>query len=751
MPGIQIGSNGDVAWTHTVSKGHRFTMARLDLVPGSPTTYRFGDEERRMTPTAHRVEVLDEPDVERTTWRSHHGPMLNLPLLGWGHETGFTYRDANLDNRAAFPTWLGLMHARSIDDVRDAFAEHQGIPWVNTLAVDRTGRTFYIDGSATPNLGPAAQQRFVDRLGTDPVAALLFENRVALVDGSDPDDEWVEVDGARSPGLVPHDRQPRLERDDVIVNANDSAWSTNIDEPLTGYHVLHGLERVPISQRTRRNHVAARAVAAEGATIDTALAAMFDNVSGTASLAPAVAERLRIAGLARAADALDGWDGRYELTSRGAALWRELMAGFTVAQLTDVGPLWAEAFDPDDPLGTPRGLAPAPPDGPDPIVTAAEAALDLLDRAGVAPDAPLGEVQWVARGTTRVPMHGGSEPDAVANIMTPAVTLSATTLQPRWSAWAATRNEASGPGSPTAATRASRGAASCWPWSSAPTGRGPRASSPTANRATPTGPMPPSRPRRSRHDAGATWRSRTPRSTPTRGWNAAPSAADRRGSAAAGRSARRRPIGRSGAGVDRSCARREDERHRVAQETGDHRDHRRRGVGDVAIVAGRQGRPFPVGRLERRVEHLEVGPEVLDPDPAQLFEPGQHVDPVEEQAEAQVGEQERPGLLPDREQARQVPAHRGVGPSVRSRCRGLVVHLHRQVATQRGGTLAVATQRAHPCGPPDARIRAPVSRPRRRAARPARPGLRAVRAAPGPRPRPPVRTPGPGARSRTGG
>jgi acyl-homoserine-lactone acylase len=77
-----------VAWAHTFSRGSRFTLARLDLVAGDPTAYRHGDAERAMTPTAHAVEVLG-PDgelttVEGTLWSSHHGMMVNLPLLGWG-------------------------------------------------------------------------------------------------------------------------------------------------------------------------------------------------------------------------------------------------------------------------------------------------------------------------------------------------------------------------------------------------------------------------------------------------------------------------------------------------------------------------------------------------------------------------------------------------------------------------------------------------------------------------------------------
>ena len=100
-PGVQMGFNADVAWAHTFSNGHRFTLARLDLLPGEPTTYRHGDTRTTMTPTTYAVAAEVDgttTTVERTLWASHMGPMVNLPLLGWGLEVGFTYRDANLDN-----------------------------------------------------------------------------------------------------------------------------------------------------------------------------------------------------------------------------------------------------------------------------------------------------------------------------------------------------------------------------------------------------------------------------------------------------------------------------------------------------------------------------------------------------------------------------------------------------------------------------------------------------------------------------
>src|SRR5215207_5632084 len=57
LPGIGIGFTENFGWTHTVSAGNRFTAYRLDLVPGSPTTYRYGDGQREMTSRDVTVEV----------------------------------------------------------------------------------------------------------------------------------------------------------------------------------------------------------------------------------------------------------------------------------------------------------------------------------------------------------------------------------------------------------------------------------------------------------------------------------------------------------------------------------------------------------------------------------------------------------------------------------------------------------------------------------------------------------------------
>lgn len=445
-PGIQIGFNRDVAWTHTFSKGHRFTLDRLDLVPGSPTSYRSGDEERAMEPTELTVEVRGDDGtvapVTRTRWRTHHGPMVNLPLLGWGLDTAFTYRDANLENVRYFEQFFGMACATSLDELQRVHAEVQGIPWVNTIAADRTGRAWIIDSSPTPALTPAAEARFLDRLQTDLVAALLHENRVAMLDGSDPDDDWQHLDGARSPGLLPYERLPQLERRDYVLNANDSHWLNHATAKVEGHSPLHGLERTPRTLRTRQNLRTVAALAATGeVTTERALEALLSNASLSGELlAGAVAERAAAAGsvevdgrtldLEPAAAVLAAWDRTCSLEARGAALWRELMGSFDPKAALDAGPLFAEPFDVDRPVDTPAGLAPAPAAGPDPVLVALGRAVLVLEAAGVPIDAPLGEVQWAQRGAERVPVHGGCELDGVCNILSPWGALASASLEP---------------------------------------------------------------------------------------------------------------------------------------------------------------------------------------------------------------------------------------------------------------------------------------------------------------------------------
>ena len=449
-PGIQIGFNQSLGWAHTFSRGFRFTLERLDLVEGSPTTYRYGDEQRDMTSVDHVVEVLNDGElesVEQTMWNTHYGPMLNMPLLGWGEEIAFSFRDANANNQAVLEQFLRMGMASSVGELRQVFHEVKGLPWVNTMAADADGDAWYTDASATPKLTQEAEARFLERLESDLIAALLFEQRIAMLDGSDPHDEWQScADGGLNPredGLQPPDAMPEINTRSVVVNANDSHWLNAPGQFLDGYTVMGGREGTPRTLRTRHNlRLASEMIEKGSASKEDLLELVFNNRSLSAELLrDQVVQRLEGVGVVEvggysadvsaAAKVLADWDLSFNRDAVGATLWREFIFAFPEASWLNAGELFADAFDPSDPVAAPSILleeASDPAGGQ--IAMKMATALAALNEAGIDPRQPLGEVQWIVRNGDRLPAHGGQEGEGVLNVLGPVGALAPSTMEP---------------------------------------------------------------------------------------------------------------------------------------------------------------------------------------------------------------------------------------------------------------------------------------------------------------------------------
>ena len=176
--------------------------------------------------------------------------------------------------------FLGMGRATDLDEFQQVFAEVQGLPWVNTLAADRIGPRLVhrrVGHTAAQHRCPAPLRRPDHR--TTSIAGLLYENRVALLDGSDPDDEWLDDPDARGPGLEPFSELPQLERRDVLVNANDSHWLDHGGAAARGLTRRSTASRAPPARlRTRQNLLRRQRLAARGgATRDDLIDVLFAN------------------------------------------------------------------------------------------------------------------------------------------------------------------------------------------------------------------------------------------------------------------------------------------------------------------------------------------------------------------------------------------------------------------------------------------------------------------------------------------
>lgn len=451
VPGVAIGFNGAVAWTHTVSAGKRQTFYTLDLVPGKPTVYRYDGKKRPMTSRSVMVKVK-QPDgslrkIERTIWFTHYGPVLNHAGIEWTENQALTVRDAVWDTDRTSEQWLAMGRARSMNEFQKAHADYQAMPWINTIAVNSEGYAWYVDGAATPNLNSQALDLWNQRRTTDETTRRMYDRGIVLLDGSDSRSEWVFDRGARSPGNVPFARLPQASRTDYVFNANDSFWLNNSRALLGGsYSPLHGEQHRAVSLRTRNNDLTLsntspdKPAGTDGKfTLDEVGNAILSNRSLTADLIkdelvkrcrahPKVAIENQTVDLTEACAVLGAWNGRYDVDSRGAVLFREFIFRYDPPATKGAGALFAIGFDSKDPVNTPRVLAPPGENGDLALMNLAYA-VRLLRSRDMPVDIALGDIQYANKTGPRLPVHGGDGSyDGVMNLVRTAA--NGTTLEP---------------------------------------------------------------------------------------------------------------------------------------------------------------------------------------------------------------------------------------------------------------------------------------------------------------------------------
>ncbi|MEI6601747.1 MAG: penicillin acylase family protein, partial [Comamonadaceae bacterium] len=123
FPNVTIGFNKDIAWSHTVSTGKRFTLHELTLAAGDPTSYMLDGQAVKMTPRSVSIQVPAANGTletkTRTVWTTRWGPVVVIPRAGltWTAKTAYALKDANLGNVRATDSSLGFGRARNVQEV----------------------------------------------------------------------------------------------------------------------------------------------------------------------------------------------------------------------------------------------------------------------------------------------------------------------------------------------------------------------------------------------------------------------------------------------------------------------------------------------------------------------------------------------------------------------------------------------------------------------------------------------------------
>ncbi len=233
-PGVLIGHNEHVAWTHTVSTNKTITLWGLVLVQGQPTKYFYNGKEVKMRTRTVTVQALEHGELvphTRTLYYSHYGPVI------WEGGHAVAIDDANANNLRSVNQWLAISTAENASQVIESERTIQGVPWVNTIGADDQGNAFYTEIAVTPNLTKAYLESLCN-LNPAHEATGPF-----LGDGAC---DLPESPGAVAPGIIAGSNEPSLIRKDYVENSNNSFWLANANSPLTGFSpALGGEEENP--------------------------------------------------------------------------------------------------------------------------------------------------------------------------------------------------------------------------------------------------------------------------------------------------------------------------------------------------------------------------------------------------------------------------------------------------------------------------------------------------------------------------
>lgn len=412
LPVINIGFNQHVAWTHTVDTSKHFTVYRLTLDPKDSTRYLLDGKSIAMDKTPLTVKVKQPDgslmDQTHTVYSSQFGPVVQWPgKLDWDSHYAFSLRDANLGNDRVLQQWYAMNRAGSLDALKTSVRSLQGIPWVNTVAADDQGQSLYMNQSVVPNVSTAKLAAC-----SDPRAGL----QIIMLDGAHSACAWDIDPRAAQAGIFPAEQLPQLQRSDYVQHSNDSAWLANPKAPLTGFSPVISQDNIGLGPRARFALQRLRSLEKQPITVADLQHMVMDNEVYLAGqvmpdLLEFCAKRLGAdaAALQPLCSSLKNWDRHANLDS-GLGLVHFINLVEHLQQMPDA---WRVAFDPKQPLTTPRGLA----IDREPVANAMREAMLAstadVAKLGLAADGKWGEIQL----SGQTPIHGGPQELGIYNAM----------------------------------------------------------------------------------------------------------------------------------------------------------------------------------------------------------------------------------------------------------------------------------------------------------------------------------------------
>jgi acyl-homoserine-lactone acylase len=236
-----------------------------------------------------------------------------------------------------------------------------------------------------------------------------------VLDGAHSACAWDVDPRAAQAGIFVAEQLPQLQRTDYVQHSNDSAWLANPQAPLTGFSPVISQDHIGLGPRARFALQRLQSLAKPISVSDLHNMVMDNEVYLAGQVMP---DLLAFCAKHLGADAtalqplctsLKTWDQRANLDS-GLGLVHFINLVQHLQQIPDA---WRVAFDPAQPLTTPRGLAIDRADVAKALREAMLASTADVAKRGLTANSTWGDIQ--VSGQT--PIHGGPQELGIYNAM----------------------------------------------------------------------------------------------------------------------------------------------------------------------------------------------------------------------------------------------------------------------------------------------------------------------------------------------
>lgn len=371
FPGIAIGFNENLGWSHTDNTIDNADTYELDLKDGG---YLLDGERKEFEASSKTIKIRQDDgtmiDQEIPVMKTVHGPVVNKT-----ESKVLALRMVGLDRPNMFLQWWRMINSTNFDEFESALKMAQ-IPFWNVMYADKSGEIFYLFNGLVP-------KRTEDSWG--------YWNRI--IPGGKSADIWTEVHDYAD---LPKVKNPAT---GWLQNANDPPWTSTIPMSLNpanypGYMSPRGMSFRP--QRSARMLIEDESITFDelvdykhSTRLEFADRILDDLFSAIDASDSEMAKKAKIV--------LENWDRAADVDSKGTVLFYSWARKFKVWDNSN----YVEQWNFDMPVTTPDGLA-----DPDRAVQLLEETVNEMEAKFGSLDIAWGEYYRINYNGINLPANG---------------------------------------------------------------------------------------------------------------------------------------------------------------------------------------------------------------------------------------------------------------------------------------------------------------------------------------------------------